>query len=971
MWHKKQQNVGLPGQVRHPERIEGVHLENKILLAQSGSSDTNFLSESSRKRKSEALDQQGIVSESVLKYNFFGESNLQHKAGSLFGMNVQSNASVLFSPQSTEPIKHQSEKRHFHGQNDLAVTRQVKNVNDHKPGIEKISSYSVSVPPQSSCQKVPSTLIEMLNGETLKVPNWQSQARSFLNSCNTSTEKAAVNPGLQDLTGFFGHRDHVITNYSPMESYNSPSESLRPSVLMQQSLVKPDGFSVDGKSSSYKSSRLISSDLEQRQHSSNTQGPSDLINVGSAFIGASTCTRFEQNENCRLLQNEVQPCSAAKGNDVGREGQDHGDGMIKIMKKTEGSDIENPKNLLTERTSAKNDDSLGNAVIRPCQRNDQCYGSIKLDEKSKPLAGKVAQTVAEKLWDGSLQLNSAVTVTTVAFFKSGEKIPDVNWSEFVEVKGKVKLEAFEKYIKDLPRSRNRGLMVVSLHWKEGSSASGLAGMKQVAKGYKERERVGFAHLSPGTDIYVCPRSDAIITILAKYGFFKGMAAVEDNQDSLIGCVVWRRNQIPLNSVVKNSEGKKCSLSERPLNSPDSSTQPSECSSQVAEKKLSLPQPAKDPPALVTGRTSLQSSGDNDTKGKITKSTEVQLEVGNSQTGADSLPKPLVPSKSSSTSGVLQTSSHPDSASHQDPMERLLDVEDPLVHSSEPEKLKKSLELQKPVQPLPSGAMKQPLPTDDDDLPEFDFRTACGASQTPTGKSFDAMALERRLPPEGFRKMDVSVPLVIPNLQSMPILNQKSSENLSFPRLQTDADQGMPLPKNVCHRDFQIPVQPILGERYSVQGRATLSPANATTITSSKNRFDDDDDDDDMPEWYPPNLQVHKQPVAETTQPSTTAFPSMVPNSRFENLPPSLPRPTLFSPITASSHLPFPSQSHPRAFHGPIATTLNPAQLGPVNGYIQRGPNPMRGFNSSPALRPPTNPHVKLPIHPTDKRGWKP
>lgn len=42
---------------------------------------------------------------------------------------------------------------------------------------------------------------------------------------------------------------------------------------------------------------------------------------------------------------------------------------------------------------------------------------------------------------------------------SGEKIPDVNWSELVEVKGKVRLEAFEKYIKDLPRSRNRGLMV--------------------------------------------------------------------------------------------------------------------------------------------------------------------------------------------------------------------------------------------------------------------------------------------------------------------------------------------------------------------------------------------------------------------------------------------------------------------------------------------------------------------------------
>lgn len=36
---------------------------------------------------------------------------------------------------------------------------------------------------------------------------------------------------------------------------------------------------------------------------------------------------------------------------------------------------------------------------------------------------------------------------------------DLNWSESVEVKGKVRLEAFEKYVQDLPRSRSRGLMV--------------------------------------------------------------------------------------------------------------------------------------------------------------------------------------------------------------------------------------------------------------------------------------------------------------------------------------------------------------------------------------------------------------------------------------------------------------------------------------------------------------------------------
>lgn len=38
-------------------------------------------------------------------------------------------------------------------------------------------------------------------------------------------------------------------------------------------------------------------------------------------------------------------------------------------------------------------------------------------------------------------------------------MPACKWPNVVEVKGKVRLEAFEKYIQDLSRSRNRGLMV--------------------------------------------------------------------------------------------------------------------------------------------------------------------------------------------------------------------------------------------------------------------------------------------------------------------------------------------------------------------------------------------------------------------------------------------------------------------------------------------------------------------------------
>ncbi|ONK60203.1 uncharacterized protein A4U43_C08F15480 [Asparagus officinalis] len=143
----------------------------------------------------------------------------------------------------------------------------------------------------------------------------------------------------------------------------------------------------------------------------------------------------------------------------------------------------------------------------------------------------------------------------------GEKAQDTKWPEHVEVKGKVRLQAFEKFIQELPRSRNRALMVISLCWKPGSPEAGLAGMKEVAKGYIQSQKVGFAQICPGLDLYVCPRNDTIITILAKHGFFKGMGAVEDNQDSLIGCVIWRRGHTSSNPVPKISEKKETQLPE--------------------------------------------------------------------------------------------------------------------------------------------------------------------------------------------------------------------------------------------------------------------------------------------------------------------------------------------------------------------------------------------------------------------------
>ncbi|WJX25294.1 hypothetical protein P8452_14351 [Trifolium repens] len=177
-----------------------------------------------------------------------------------------------------------------------------------------------------------------------------------------------------------------------------------------------------------------------------------------------------------------------------------------------------------------------------------------------------------KIWDGYLQMNNALLFSTIAYFKCGEKMPDVKWPQVVQLNGNVKLHDFEKYIQDLTRSCNRGLMVVSLYWKRGISEVALQGIKKVTKRYVEDGRVGVAKFKAGFDLYVCPRNDTIITILAKNGFINGKKAIEENKHSFIGCVVWRKNKINNpNSVLpksseKNDPIKKVSLTRLPLES---------------------------------------------------------------------------------------------------------------------------------------------------------------------------------------------------------------------------------------------------------------------------------------------------------------------------------------------------------------------------------------------------------------------
>ncbi|XP_031261125.1 uncharacterized protein LOC116119321 isoform X1 [Pistacia vera] len=528
------------------------------------------------------------------------------------------------------------------------------------------------------------------------------------------------------------------------------------------------------------------------------------------------------------------------------------------------------------------------------------------------------------------------------------------------------------------------LQVISLCWKEGSSKSGLVGMKKVAKGYKDGKRVGFVKLSPGIDLYVYPHSDSIITILAKHGFFKGMAAVVDNQDSLIGCVVWRRNIASANSAAKKSDGKICSSSGHLLNSSSNSSRKISI-----RKDLCCKQSTQDPipVASETKSTTHESAGNCGNGGKHQKTSEVELELHNSSASANLSLTPSVLNPES----FLQSKGSKESASLQSSVAQP-EVETPLIQhkSSIEERPEPVLELQKPVLSLSSKFAMQPIRTlDNDDLPEFDFRTECGISH-PMSKPLDSVTVEKKLPAEGLRKMDWSLQPAMSMVKSLSAFKQPRLEIFNLPRLPLDAIQRMPLLKEVS----------VNGEKQNTQSRCIMQPVSAT---ASKNLFnDDDDDDDDMPEWCPPNVELCKRSVAPNAElrkrsvpQPTTLVHSEVPNSAFQSssasypsrvelCKQSVPQPTTlvhsevpnlaFQSSSASypSRVDYPTftqpfpQAFPRGNHCSINITMKLMQPRSTETFVPRG------FNANPALRPPPNVFsVYHPVHPTGWRGWRP
>ncbi|KAF5197345.1 Phd finger protein [Thalictrum thalictroides] len=149
----------------------------------------------------------------------------------------------------------------------------------------------------------------------------------------------------------------------------------------------------------------------------------------------------------------------------------------------------------------------------------------------------------DHIWEGVLQLNVSSGVSVIGNFKSGERTSAKEWASSLDVKGRVRLDAFEKFLQELPMSRSRAIMVVHFSRKEGTPESERVHLCEVVDSYVADERVGFAAPAQGVELYLCPPNQKMSEMLAKHLSKDHLQTLNSINDGLIGIVVWRKAHV--------------------------------------------------------------------------------------------------------------------------------------------------------------------------------------------------------------------------------------------------------------------------------------------------------------------------------------------------------------------------------------------------------------------------------------------
>lgn len=195
----------------------------------------------------------------------------------------------------------------------------------------------------------------------------------------------------------------------------------------------------------------------------------------------------------------------------------------------------------------------------------------------------------ENIWEGLVQLNISAVSTVVGYFRSGEKTPTQEWPKFLEIKGRVRVDAFEKFLQELPHSRSRAIMVMQFCWKEGSDENGRLSLCETIDSYVIDERVGFAEPVSGVELYFCPPHPKTMEMLGRHLPKDHINMLQANLNGLIGVVVWRRPHVTTVSprLPKHGSSKKVHFS-------TSRQQQNIANSKSTSDRSSMPTPSRPP-----------------------------------------------------------------------------------------------------------------------------------------------------------------------------------------------------------------------------------------------------------------------------------------------------------------------------------------------------------------------------------------
>ncbi|KAL3500457.1 hypothetical protein ACH5RR_039550 [Cinchona calisaya] len=215
----------------------------------------------------------------------------------------------------------------------------------------------------------------------------------------------------------------------------------------------------------------------------------------------------------------------------------------------------------TPRTEKENSEAGNGAAVSDStskdhgdtpDKADEAVMKSAVDETVKPKESPVLQSISptasnvstvEHVWEGSLQLSISSSIKTFGVFRSGEKTSVAEWPSSLEVKGRVRLDAFEKFIKDLPMSRTRAVMVIHFLLKDNSAESERANLREAIESYISDDRLGFAEPATGVELYLCPARGRVVDMLSSYLSKDRTDIFNSSDNGLIGVIVWRKVHI--------------------------------------------------------------------------------------------------------------------------------------------------------------------------------------------------------------------------------------------------------------------------------------------------------------------------------------------------------------------------------------------------------------------------------------------